>query len=200
MIMSLLFANFSSDYIQLQIENQSIILQHSDSEYSIPKALHDLYSTYQYTDIVMLNGPGGFTSLRVWSLSLNMISKLYPDSVRLYSLSKTILYHHCANILADQVIMRIGQQKNYRLYSPSQQTHTLIQDRETWECYDQMRWDKFQTYTDKMIIIKASEIWLSINYKNKNITLTKDQLQQYQVDFVVPNYLIDPTITPKKLS
>lgn len=40
----------------------------------------------------MINGPGGFTNLRVGSLALNLLKTLKGDQISFFSLSKPELY------------------------------------------------------------------------------------------------------------
>ena len=197
--MSLLFANFSSDQICLQTSAHTLILAHQQSEYDIPCAYKTLMDKDGITDIVMLNGPWWFTGLRIWSLVCNMMHLLYPDRIRLYNLSKIALYQLLRDILPTQVVMRIWQQKNYRLYDLQSQSYDLIQDIWGYQCFDTLYGTTHALSPDQMITVQVTETWLLCLYWDKSMMLTWWDLAPYQTDHIDAQYYIQAHISPPKM-
>lgn len=58
------------------------VLPYVDLERSLPKLLHTWYEAYCYIDIVVINGPWSFTSLRIGSLVLNVYQTMWDSTSR----------------------------------------------------------------------------------------------------------------------
>ena len=198
--MSLLFLNFSTDQICIKTAQSNILLAHKHSEYDIPAMCKTLIDEQNITDIVMLNGPGGFTSLRIGSLVCSMIKKLYPGHITLYDISKPSIYRLAISILSDNIVMWIGQQKNYRLYRLSEDTYETIQDISPYGMMDVMYGSWHQAYLDRMIDIGVVDNMLDIRYQGSKQWLSLIDLQVYQTDIIQARYYILPAITPKIVS
>lgn len=93
--------------------------------------------------------------------------------------------------------MRIGQQKNYRLYTIQDDTYQTIQDIYPYDVRDQLYTDTYQPYGDRMIHIQVVENGLSVSYRDQTIILSVNDLIPYRCDRVNARYYIEPSITPK---
>ena len=73
---------------------------------------------HHFTKAYILNGPGGFTNLRVGSLCVNLLNALMGDQIDFYSVSKTELYAYGygKGEVGRYGIIYIGQKKNIRLW------------------------------------------------------------------------------------
>jgi len=72
----MLFINISSDKVQIADAKKDRFLDRNGIETTIGKSLIDRYEKSPYEQILLLNGPGGFTNLRVGTLALNLLNKL----------------------------------------------------------------------------------------------------------------------------
>ena len=93
--------------------------------------------------------------------------------------------------------MRIGQQKNYRLYDLTNDSHILIQDLSNAPALDMLQGEKYQVYKDRMIRLDIKSDLLILYYNKKSITISWDDLKKYEVDNIQARYYIQPNITPK---
>lgn len=72
----MLFINISSDKVQIADAKQEKFLDRNSIESTLGKTLVDRYRQSPFQDILLINGPGGFTNLRVGTLTLNLLNKL----------------------------------------------------------------------------------------------------------------------------
>lgn len=136
----MLFLNISTDQIHIEIKNEKINLDRNNVENIIWPKLVELYKKHSFKKVVVINWPGWFTNLRVWTLALNLLNSLENRKIEIYSITKIKLLNFFVQkkILPNKWIIYIWQKKNVRLY-------------------DFKKWD-YKT-------IKKDEI----NYNNKNI-------------------------------
>jgi len=96
----MLFVNISSDKVQISDAKQELFLDRNSIENTLGKALNERYERTPFQEILLLNGPGGFTNLRVGTLTLNLFNKLLasedkssvPPPLQIYSITKFELY------------------------------------------------------------------------------------------------------------
>lgn len=93
-IMQTLSIDISSDKVYLSCHNEELFLERNGIENALGKILVQRRRKYHFTKAYILNGPGGFTNLRVGSLCMNLLNTLVEDQIDLYSVSKIDLYSY----------------------------------------------------------------------------------------------------------
>lgn len=162
-----IFLNISADLMIIQIAWETITLERNDIEDTIWPVLVDLYNKYKFTDVFLLNWPGWFTNLRVWTLALNLLNSLQNWAFNIYSISKIDFFKYFVNknILPNKWIIYIWQKKNVRLY-----------DFTKWN-YETIKKDEIN-YTEDLFFDLVYEDWyfekstIKIDYHNDKIILT----------------------------
>lgn len=199
----MLLCNLSRHTIHLSDGDNHYVLPYHGIEYEFPKLLLDLHNRHQYDHIVVINWPGAFTTLRVWCLTVNMLSHIYPH-IKIYSISKTSIHHLLSSnhYLPAVWYMYIGQTKNIWKYSHQQQEkvwldqcqYSLSINEDCW--YDE--WisdicpDTIIPHTQLIRITSESDNF-TILYNNKNYHIQWSQMHTYLVDKLIPEYMIQPT-------
>lgn len=98
----MLFINISSDKVHITDAKQEQFLDRNSIESTLGKTLVEWHGKSPFQEILLLNGPGGFTNLRVGTLTLNLLNKLLaseekssvPPPLQIYSITKFDLYSH----------------------------------------------------------------------------------------------------------
>ena len=163
----MLFLNISTDNMLIEIENEKILLERNDIENTIWPKLVELYRKYKFSDVFLLNWPGGFTNLRVGTLAMNLLNTLENGNINIYSISKVDFFDYFVKkwILPDKWIIYIWQKKNVWLY-----------DFGKWY-YETIKKDEIN-YDDKLFFDLVYEEWyfenwnIDINLNDGNIILT----------------------------
>ena len=163
----MLFLNISTDNMLIEIENEKILLERNDIENTIWPKLVELYRKYKFSDVFLLNWPGGFTNLRVWTLAINLLNTLENGNINIYSISKVDFFDYFVKkwILPDKWIIYIWQKKNVWLY-----------DFGKW-WYETIKKDEIN-YDDELFFDLVYEEWyfenwnIDINLNDGNIILT----------------------------
>lgn len=84
--------NISADKIAFFRAGQVEYLERNGVDLEIGKKLVALDRFEPLRECLVINGPGGFTNLRVGSLALNLLKALKEDQLSFFSLSKIELY------------------------------------------------------------------------------------------------------------
>lgn len=169
----MLFLNISTDNMVLEIEWEKILLNRNDIENTLGQKLVQIYRQYHFDKVFILNWPGGFTNLRVWTLTVNLLNSLENWKIDAYSITKVDFFKHFVNqwILPNKGIIYIWQRKNVRLY-----------DFTKWD-YETIKKDEIN-YNDDLFFDLVHEDWyfetetVDINCKDDIITL-KYKWQEY---------------------
>lgn len=98
----MLFINISSDKVQIADAKQEKFLDRNSIESTLGATLNQRFKTSPFDEILLLNGPGGFTNLRVGTLTLNLLNKLLasedkasiPPPLQIYTITKFDLYNY----------------------------------------------------------------------------------------------------------
>ncbi len=124
----MLFLNISTDNMIIEIDWEKIILERNDIEDTIWPTLVELYKKYKFSDVFLLNWPGGFTNLRVGTLATNLLNTLENGSINIYSITKIDFFKHFITkwILPNKWIIYIGQKKNVWLYDFTKWSYETI--------------------------------------------------------------------------
>ena len=169
----MLFLNISTDNMVLEINGEKTLLNRNDIENTLGQKLVQIYRQYQFDKVFILNWPGGFTNLRVGTLTVNLLNSLENGKINVYSTTKIDFFKHFVNqwILPDKGIIYIWQRKNVWLYDFSK-----------WD-YETIKKDDIN-YDDELFFDLVYENWyfetdtVDINSENKDIIL-KYKWQEY---------------------
>jgi tRNA A37 threonylcarbamoyladenosine modification protein TsaB len=76
--------------------------------------LIDRHKNSPFTEIFLINGPGGFTNLRVGTLMLNTLNMFQKDKIQIFEVDKLTLFGHLvkAGLLPEKGIIYLGQKHN----------------------------------------------------------------------------------------
>ena len=112
--MSQLFLHLWREKIILQGDWWTKELAYLDIERKLPVLLIACVKKYTIETILVLNGPGSFTTLRLGCLTVNAIKQFGDRDISLYSLSKLALYRYAYEswVLPKEWYIFIGQKKN----------------------------------------------------------------------------------------
>lgn len=84
--------DISSDKIAIYGKEQPIFLERNGVDVELGKILVERDKKQNLSECLVLNGPGGFTNLRVGTLALNLLKILKKDQLSFFTLSKIELY------------------------------------------------------------------------------------------------------------
>ncbi len=124
-----MFINISTDQVHLALNDEQYFFNRDDVEKTFGPKLIELAKKYNFSDVTVLNGPGGFTNLRVGALCLNMLNTLFEERFNFYDIDKITLYKHLVDqgILPNKGVIYIGQRKNIWDYDFAKDEYTQTQ-------------------------------------------------------------------------
>lgn len=197
--MNILYLNPSSDKIQCVLGNKKLVLEHKSLEITLPKLLVQWYREEGFEQAIIINGPGGFTNLRISCLVLNMLQALTDGKLRFFDLTKIQCYSYAyqQKILPRRGCIHIGQKSNQRLYDFEKWTYEMIKktdeiDQEYFhdQLFDAQHLSQLELFfEDNILMLKYQHHNLNIPYKE--LTAPLEHLE--------PHYMIEPTITLKSV-
>ncbi len=194
----MLFINISSDKINIQNSDNSRVLDGDDVEKQLPAKLRELYDEHNYDKIFVLNWPGSFTTLRVGSLSLNMLNFIYKDKIDILSVGKIALYNSFVQnwLLPDKWLIYIGQSSKMRCYNFVKKEHKIIQLEDV--DIDGMFVDQLfckEKVESMSGMLEISLVWekIQINYNDDSMSIDTNEFGQFQ-KYISTNYIIEPSI------
>lgn len=205
--MNTLYLNISSDKVQLSCWTEEILLERNGIEDLLGRDLVKLWRAHGFKRAYVLNGPGGFTNLRVGSLCMNLLNTLVDNQIDFFSVSKVdiLKYGYDTWVIAQFGIIYIGQKRNIWLW-----------DFKTNKKIDQFTFDQIEEMIKSWWLQKDS-IFLDTVYSHDyypdffnsflqiNFSLFKQLMKEYiehsdllATKHLEANYMIDPNITPSK--
>ncbi|MFA7717569.1 MAG: hypothetical protein WC875_02545, partial [Candidatus Absconditabacterales bacterium] len=103
--------NISSDKIYLADGTHEKVLDRNGIEDVLGPVLIDRQKTSPFTEIFLINGPGGFTNLRVGTLMLNTLNMFQENKIQIFETNKLTLFAYLvkAGLLPDKGIIYLGQ-------------------------------------------------------------------------------------------
>ena len=177
--------------------------------------LVDIYMETWFVNVVVINWPGGFTNLRVWTLCLNILNTLLDNKLNFYDISKIDLYKKAYEswFLPKYWVIYIGQKRNIRLrdfeknekiwqYSFSELKdldemknveNVFVEDVKDVEYYPEWmhKYLKFQTLFN----------WIDIYLIESNAAewkwISVDEFDLKPLKSIAPNYMMEPSVTLK---
>lgn len=101
----MLLINISSDKVALDDGNRQELLDRNGIEDMLWPILLDRQQKAPFQEIFLINGPGGFTNLRVGTLMLNMLNAVSEPKIQIYSIDKLTLFAH---LVAQKILPSTG--------------------------------------------------------------------------------------------
>ncbi len=197
----MLFVNLSLDKIIIIWWWKKIILEKRNLERTLPNTLKDIFGKNFYSKIFIVNWPGSFTSIRVWTLCINMLNFLYKNQIEIFNISKIDLYSLFVkqNLLPSKWLLYIWQTKNYWNFDFQSQSYDQVSASDIWL---KNKWDLFldQTFEDIDDRINIDFDWqtLLLNFRNKTNKVDIKNMWISPSNHVQPIYIIQPNITTKQ--
>ncbi len=192
----MLFLNISSDQVNIEIQNEKLKLDRDKIENKIWPTLVKLYRTYSFDKIFLLNGPGWFTNLRVWTLAINLLNTLEGWNIDIYSISKIDFFKYFINqnILPNKWIIYIWQRKNVRLYDFEKQKYETIKVdniNKKEDIFFDLVYEKNYFDTETIDIFSKNNN-IILKYKWKEFEISLENLDIKAQKMVEANYFIQP--------
>jgi len=192
----MLFLNISSDQVNIEIQDEKLKLDRDKIENKIWPTLVKLYRKYSFDKIFLLNGPGWFTNLRVWTLAVNLLNTLEGWNIDIYSISKIDFFKYFINqnILPNKWIIYIWQRKNVRLYNFEKQKYETIKvdniNKKEYIFFD-LVYEKNYFDTETIDIFSKNNN-IILKYKWKEFEVSLENLDIKAKKTVEANYFIQP--------
>ena len=203
----MLFLNISSDNVVVSDWEVKDFLHRSDVEKVLWPKLVQFVREWNYSGVLVLNWPWGFTNLRVGTLCLNILNTLLENQLTFYDISKIDLYQKAYKkwFLPKYWVIYIWQKRNIRLrnfeknekvwqYSFDELKEMATDPVFFDEVYDDNYYPDWVKNDSK---IKIYFDWdnLNIDYFDKIINYSIGELDLASIKSVSPNYMIDPSVT-----
>jgi len=192
----MLFLNISSDQVNIEIQDEKLKLDRDKIENKIWPTLVKLYRKYSFDKIFLLNGPGWFTNLRVWTLAINLLNTLEGWNIDIYSISKIDFFKYFINqnILPNRWIIYIWQRKNVRLYDFEKQKYETIKVdniNKKEDIFFDLVYEKNYFDTETIDIFSKNNN-IILKYKWKEFEVSLENLDIKAQKMVEANYFIQP--------
>jgi len=211
-----IFMNISSDSVLTDTWNKyRIVIPRDFVEELLWKELIKLYREKWFENVIVLNGPGGFTNLRVGTLCLNILNTLLENLLSFYDISKIDLYKKAYKkwFLPKYWVIYIGQKRNIRLRDFEknekiwQYSFNELKDLEEIKDVDNVFIDDVEdkkyypewmnVYLKYHTLLNWTDIYL-IDDKTANwnpISICEFDLKPLKS--IAPNYMMEPSVTIK---
>jgi len=206
--------NISVDSVNVYTwDNYGIIVPRDHVERLLWWELINLYRERWFENVVVLNWPGGFTNLRVWTLCLNLLNTLLENKLSFYDISKVDLYKraHERWFLPKYWVIYIWQKRNIWLrdfeknekiwqYSFNElkdfeemkdTKNVFIDDLDDKEYYPEWMDEYLKYHT----LLNWSDIYLVDNKAANWNFISIDEFNLEPLKSIAPNYMMEPSVT-----
>lgn len=200
-----MFINISSDQVIIIWPTYRHLVPYHNLERTLPALLTTYIHTYHPKEILVLNGPGSFTTLRIWCLTINLLKQLDKHPFELYDIWKITLYQYLyqAGVLSSPIAIYLGQRKNCRKvnlengqrenisYTDIANDTTLMID----QIVDLSRFfGEEQVATTRVINFERTSDGLSVRTSQGSCRINQKILWLNAVQIIQPRYELDPTL------
>ena len=197
--------DISSDKIRIFGLDHPIFLERTGVDVELGKVLVNLDKEKNLTEMLVLNGPWGFTNLRVGCLALNLLKTLKKGQLSLFSLSKIELYQHFYRRawISRYGAIYIGQKSNVRLrdfeenklISPVKKDQLSALSSEYGGLFVDQVYER--DYFDEALPsldYTFEQQGLSLHFKGETYYLPREDFAPQEVEMLHPNYMIEPNV------
>lgn len=199
----MLFVNISSDQVHILDDQDEHFLERNGIENILWPVLLEYTQSHPVESLFLLNGPGGFTNLRVGTLAINMLNTLLEHDtwtfIPIASITKIDLYSyaHKQGRLPRYGIIYIGQKHNIWRYDFQEHTHQQITLEEidySDEPFLDFVHDPYRPTTEDMISFSMESNSIYLLYKGMSHKIEIRDLLIPLTMTATPEYLIQPTM------
>jgi len=199
----MLFVNISSDYVQLLDDQSERFLERNGIENTLWPVLLEYTQSHPVETLLLLNGPGGFTNLRVGTLTINTLNTLLEHDtgtfIPIASITKIdfYAYAHQQWRLPRYGVIYIGQKHNVWLCDFKEHTHkqmTLEDVVYTDETFLDFVHDPYWPTTEYMISFSMDNNTVYLDYQGNTHEIPIRNLRIPLTMTVQPEYMIQPTM------
>ncbi len=199
----MLFVNISSDCTQLLDDQEERFLERNGIEHTLWPALLEYTQRHPVETIFLLNGPGGFTNLRVGTLTLNMMNEILQHDtgtfIPLASITKIDIYTYAyqQGRLPRYGIIYIGQKHNVWRYDFAEKTYEQIKIEEINYADDLFLdyvHERYWENDERMVSFSMSHNTVYLNYRGDSHEINLMELRLPMTMQVEPQYMIEPTM------
>lgn len=203
----MLFVNISSDYVHLFDGIDEDFLPRNGIENILGATLLQYTQRHPVETLFLLNGPGGFTNLRVGTLAINTLNTLLDHDtgtfIPIASITKIDLYAYAYKQwrLPRYGILYIGQKHNVRWYDFQENIHEQLTLEEIYSKKNTsedtfLDWvhDPYWTTDQQMVSFSMANNSLHLHYQNDSHSIELSDLKIPLTMTVEPQYLITPTL------
>lgn len=199
----MLFINISSDCTQLLDDQEENFLERNGIEHTLWPALLEYTQNHPVEMVFLLNGPGGFTNLRVGTLTLNMMNEVLQHDtgtfIPLASITKIDVYAYAyqQGQLPRYGIIYIGQKHNVWRYDFAEKTYEQIKIEEidyTDDLFLDYVHERYWENDERMISFSMRHNTVYLNYRWDSYEINLMELRLPMTMQVEPKYMIKPTM------
>jgi len=196
----MLLINISSDKIALDDGNRQEILDRNGIEDILWPILLDWQQNNPFQEIFLINGPGGFTNLRVWTLMLNMLNAVTQPQIQIFSIDKLTLFAHLVakKILPATGAIYLGQKHNIWLADFTNELPTTKESKLSELPTDSFLDEVYDPYRpngeEHMLHIVNENDKLFVSYKGKKNEILIQDLNIKPTVHVEAKYMIEPVL------
>ena len=192
--------DISSDMIRLFVEGKLETFARNGVETTFGPRLVSIYRQHPTDQILVINGPGWFTNLRVGALALSLLNALVWVKIEFFSCNKIDMYAALVRhgILPGQGALYLGQKHNVWRYDFTQMSSTQLRleslpVKENVPYFvdfvsDAQYWGDHVPY---MVDIAVSDAGLLIVFCGRNYTLLFAEIMKNSSPVVVPQYFVE---------
>lgn len=199
----MLFGNISADKIQFVLNGKETLIEHGDLEKSIAAFL---YEQKDVDKVLLINGPGSFTNLRITTLAFNMYNFLHDNSADFYSIDKLTLFQklYHKNFLPRYGYIYIGQRKNRRKVDLETMEHETVQIAEHEQQMQESDCFVDQTFEweghSNMLSLSWEWDSLVVDYAGQTHAFSIEEMWLEPVKTLEANYMMQPNVTIKSFT
>lgn len=190
-------------------------LPYMDIERKLPVLLAGVIDAHAIEKLRVINGPGSFTSLRLWCVMINIIQAICEKSLDIYTSTKLDIYRYAVEqwVLPSTWLVFIGQKKNMRMITRGVQSIDEASERTGWwdtmisnkQNLDMLEWKAYfidacehmlleDLERDKMVHRTFDGESILLTYQDNTLSLSPGALGCMPKKEVFPQYMIEPQI------
>lgn len=197
----MLFCNISSDKVHINDAQGEAFLERNGIEKVLGPTLIDWHEKSPFDQIFLLNGPGGFTNLRVWALTWNLVAHLLhlrKQTVQFFSCTKIDLYRYFVKkgILPSIWYIYLWQKHSVWKYDFEKDSYVMVNQPFVFEkesfC-DRAQDSSYWGENFDMVHFGSDEKGPFLLWKWEKNYFSVDDLKLKAVSAVKTEYMIDPT-------
>ena len=197
----MLFCNISSDKVHIADAQGEIFLERNGIEKVLGPTLIDRAKKSPLDQVFLVNGPGGFTNLRVWAVTWNLVAHLldlHQQTVKFFSCTKIDLYRYFVKkgILPKIWYIYLGQKNAVWKYDFEKDSYEMVNqsfvfEKESFCDYVQ---DDAYFWNGEKVKFWTDDKGVFLFRKGEKNYFTGENLWLESVSAVKAEYMIDPTV------